>query len=368
MTIRRMLLYAALAAAVAALLAALFLATFARREVTVYTPPRGAALSNRYFALEQVLHSLGMVATSPTRLDGRQPPLAARDTLLLDVDPARVDAATAGRLAGWVRGGGHLLLAVEHLGRDTPPLLADLGLAAMPTGGRDCSPRREPKAATEWCGRRFRLPAAATARLQDAVGDAGAGYLLARFAVGRGHVTLVADFAPLRGQALRQAGNRRLALRLLQPNWRRGAVRLVSVLDGASFPVTALRRGWPGLLSLAILLAAWAGMRAARLGPLLPAPVPHRRALLEHVQAAGGFLYRRDLGVSLHRLACEAVLAHGRRCDPGLALLHGAALHARLAERSRLDARQVARAFESPAGAPAFCQSIRVLARIRSHA
>jgi hypothetical protein len=98
----------------------------------------------------------------------------------------------------------------------------------------------------------------------------------------------------------------------------------------------------------------------------MPAPAPHRRALLEHVQAAGEFLYRRDGGRSLHQLACHAVLARLRRRDPACARLNGEALYARLAERGGLDAAQVAQAFQSPANAQAFRASLSTLARLRS--
>jgi hypothetical protein len=107
-------------------------------------------------------------------------------------------------------------------------------------------------------------------------------------------------------------------------------------------------------------------MRSARLGPLMPAPAMHRRALLEHVQAAGEFLYRRDGGRSLHQLACHTVLARLRRRDPACAMLNGDALYTRLAERSEIDAAQIAQAFQSPANAQAFRACITTLARLRS--
>ena len=84
------------------------------------------------------------------------------------------------------------------------------------------------------------------------------------------------------------------------------------------------------------------------------------------MQAAGEFLYRRDGGRSLHNLACQTVLARLRRRDPACAMLNGDALYARLAERSELDAAQIAQAFQSPANAPAFRASIITLARLRS--
>jgi hypothetical protein len=146
----------------------------------------------------------------------------------------------------------------------------------------------------------------------------------------------------------------------------RGEIYLVYALDGISFLRMLLRDGWPALLALTLLLAGWMAMRSARLGPLMPAPAMHRRALLEHVQAAGEFLYRRDGGRSLHQLACHTVLARLRRRDPACAMLNGDALYTRLAERSEIDAAQIAQAFQSPANAQAFRACITTLARLRS--
>src|SRR3546814_17212534 len=104
-------------------------------------------------------------------------------------------------------------------------------------------------------------------------------------------------------------------------------------------------------------------MRSARLGQLRPAPALNRRALLEHVQAAGEFLYRRDGGRSLHGLASDAVLARLRRRDPACAMLNGDALYARLAEPSELDTAPIPHAFQSPANAQAYRASLPPLAR-----
>ncbi len=103
-----------------------------------------------------------------------------------------------------------------------------------------------------------------------------------------------------------------------------------------------------------------------RFGPLMPAPSLHRRALLEHVQASGEFIYRRDAGRSLHQLVVQAVLTRWRRRDPACAMLHGDALYDRLALRSGLAPEQVLQAFQSPANAQAFRHSIITLARLRS--
>ncbi|MEW9624507.1 DUF4350 domain-containing protein [Rhodanobacter geophilus] len=348
----------------AALLVSLFFASFQRRDVVEPTPPSGAAQTNPLFALEQALRDVGEPAASLATLDPRQMPLRPGDTVLVDADAGRIDTETAARLLAWVRQGGHLLLMPDAGAR--APVFAALDLLDPRPATFACSRLGDGQKATSLCGPRFRLQPAAAKAVDAAIGDAGGGYLFARTALGRGHVSLLASFAPLERLRLKQVEAQRFAWRLLAPNRGRGQIYLVYALDGQPFLQLLATRGWPALLALALLLAAWMAMRSARFGPLLPAPAPHRRALLEHVQAAGEFLYRRDGGRSLHQLACQAVLARLRRRDPASARLNGEALYARLAERGGLDAAQVAQAFQSPANAQAFRASLITLARLRS--
>ncbi|MHB1057758.1 MAG: hypothetical protein ACYC0F_07745 [Rhodanobacter sp.] len=367
---RSTLLTALLVPAALLLLAGGFFATFEHKDVTEPVAAHGEARYNRFFALDWTLNRLNLPARSLTTLDPRKLPLKPGDTLLLGDDTARVDVDDAARIAAWVRGGGHLLLSPGAAAAARTPLFDALGLLDPHPAEYACSALHAIDAANDkgdvqLCGTRFRLGPAAAA-VDAAIGDAQDGYLFARTRLGKGTVSLLASFNALARNQLKQAAAQQFAWRLLGPNRGHGVIYLVYALDGPSFLRFLSVRGWPALLALAVLLAAWMAMRSARLGPLLPAPALHRRALLEHVQAAGEFLYRRDGGRSLHGLACQAVLARLRRRDPACAMLSGDALYARLAERSELDAAQIAQAFQSPANAQAFRASIITLARLRS--
>ena len=351
-----------------------FFATFERKDVTETVAAKGDARYNRFFALELILQRLDVPVTALTTLDPQQMPLRPGDTLVLGDDAARVDTGDARRIAEWVRGGGHLLLSpgLPQTAVHTPlfealqlldPHAADYACSAIPaTDVASDSKVNE----IVLCGRRFRLTPAAGAAVDAAIGDAQGGYLFARTKVGKGAVTLLVNMNTLSRNTLKQTAAQRFGWRLLAPNMGRGEIYLVYALDGISVLRLLLRDGWPALLALTLLLAGWMAMRSARLGPLMPAPAMHRRALLEHVQAAGEFLYRRDGGRSLHQLACQTVLVRLRRRDPACVMLNGDALYTRLAERSELDVAQIAQAFQSPANAQAFRACIITLARLRS--
>ena len=351
-----------------------FLATFEHKDVTETVAAKGAARYNRFFALELTLQRLNVPAVALTTLDPQQMPLRPGDTLVLGDDAARIDAEDATRIAAWVRSGGHLLLSPGLTETAVhAPLFEALQLLDPRSSAYACSAIHAADVAdesytnkAELCGRRFRLTPAAITAVDAAIGNAQDGYLFARTRLSKGAVSLLVNLNALSRNALKQTTAQRFDWRLLAPNMGRGEIYLVYALDGISFLKMLLRDGWPALLALTLLLAGWMAMRSARLGPLMPASVMHRRALLEHVQAAGEFLYRRDGGRSLHNLACQTVLARLRRRDPACAMLNGDALYTRLAERSELDAAQIAQAFQSPANAQAFRACIITLARLRS--
>jgi hypothetical protein len=359
-----------LALGVIALLVGGFFALFERKDVTEQAIATGEARSNRFYALSLILRRLDVPVTSLTSLDPKRMPLRAGDTLVLGDDPGRVDVEDASRIAAWVRQGGHLLLSPSPDGSAVhTPLMNALRLLDTRSATAACSALhaaggKDPD--IELCGRRFRLTPLANAKVDAAVGTPADGYLFARTRIGMGWVSMLTDLDPLSRGQLHNPGAQHFALRLLEPNLHRGRVYLVYALDGPSLLKLLSIQGWPALLSLGVLLLAWMAMRSARLGPLMPAPAPHRRALLEHVQAVGEFLYRRDRGRCLHSLVCDTVLAHCRRRDPASAMLNGEPLYERLAQRSGLDPGQIGQAFLPPANAVAFRACIITLARLRS--
>jgi hypothetical protein len=344
-----------------------FFTNYERRPVDSYDPPRGEARYNRFFALQRTLEQLHAPVKSVTTLDPVEVPLKAGDTVVLGGDLGHIDNTDAQRLGEWVREGGNLVLDLTSADADShTPLMEQFKLLQSKVGVYGCN-----RIVTgvgkddhfDLCGRRMQ-PAAHTT-VEASVGDSKGGYIMLRMEAGQGAVNIV-DMSVLVNNELRGGPQQHFVRRLLEPGFGEGKFYLVYELDGPSFWVTLVTQGWPALLGLTLLLLAWAVAHGERLGPVIPVPPLRRRALLEHVQAAGEFLFRRDNGYTLHGMACRSVLAHVRRVDPLCAALDNEALHQRLAERYRLDPAQVARAFQLPANAPAFRDSLAILARLRS--
>lgn len=344
-----------------------FRSHFELRPVTVTQPDRGEASYDRFYVLRRLLQHARQPARAISHLDGKLHP---GDTLVIGAGTGRLSPLQSHRLAAWVRAGGHLVLNPDPVKASAvSPLYRALGLSTLKATGYLCIDVQDRattgphggRADVPLCGVRFK---GLSANPSLAVGDASGGYAYARLSLGKGHVSLLDDLGPLSGHAPLQATERRFDLGVLQPNLGKGRVLLAYAIGGPSFWAALFDHGWPALLALTLLLLAWASARSQRLGPLCPVPMRDRRALLEHVRAAGEFLYRRDSGHTLHQRAVAAVWQRWLRRDPQLAELEDADLHEHLARRTGIDAVEIARALAPPANAAAFRQAMPVLARL----
>ncbi|HET7845090.1 MAG TPA: hypothetical protein VFL14_13130, partial [Xanthomonadales bacterium] len=173
--------------------------------------------------------------------------------------------------------------------------------------------------ATAWCtGTRFTVDADDVDEFAWLWGNEEDGWVLGRRARGKGGWTVAADFDFLDNDSLSESRNGALAWQVLAPLPAQGTVHLVYSADMPKYYVLLARMGWPILLPLVLALAAWLVSRVERMGPLLPLPPPARRALLDHVRAAGTFAWRRGRGVALHSALLRRVLGAATRRRPEL--------------------------------------------------
>lgn len=357
-----------------ALCVAGFFYTFKRDWITETTPSRGEASYNRFFALEGILKNMGQPASSSVFLERILPVLKPGDTLVISDDVSRINPVQAEALGEWVRGGGHLVFSPPYFKgaplADNFNLLKDVRefKSLCVNLMADAKSTASAPASGKLCSMGFYLQAQAMARATVVIGDpSGNGLVFARVPVGKGMVSMLRDLDVISRDRLKHAPEQEFAARLLAPNFGRGHFYLLYELIGNSFWVNLFVRGWPALLASLLLVLGWMAARSQRLGPLMPVPAAHRRALLEHIQAVGEFLFRRDGGRSLHGLACDAVRARLHRSDPASAMLNDTELYAWLAQRSQLDVAHIEHAFRSPANATAFRGSMTTLAQLRSH-
>lgn len=335
MKARAVLVAAAVLMALAAI-AVWWLRTFERVEEDVPAPVQGEARYNPYFALGKVLRLRGIDVDARANLDLAQMAPAPRDTLILGSDvrtlaPAQIDA-----LLEWVGGGGQLVFALPPGGEARAGDLSEaLGLSVK--AARRC---------LEWPVEGASEPArtcfasAFEPKREDVddfdllVGDDDGGYVLGRVAYGDGAWLAAADLDFLQNDRLDRAGMAAFAWQVLAPALQGGRVFIVYRVDVPPLYVLLVERGWPALVPALLALFAWLWSRSQRFGPVLPLAGAHRRALREHVQASGEFLFRRGEARALYAPVRRAFDERLRRLDPAIAALAGDDLVAALAART----------------------------------
>jgi hypothetical protein len=358
-------------------------------------PPTGEAAYNPLYALKLSLQQQRRPVSAWPSLAAAQHALGTRDTLFVYERPEAIGEQQAQRLLAWVRAGGHLLVPGPASSGDPGRLAQLLGLRAVAVPEEKPSKAAVDEAETEdenededapfECERLLDAGAAVDAKAKASVwlcdprfvatvpgyafggGDARRGYRFARRQLGAGQVT-VAELRYFDNEGLRRPPVRELAAAYLAPALAPGRVHLVYSADVPSLLRLLLTHAWMVLLPLALALAAWLAWRGQRFGPLQPLPTPRRRALFEHVHAAGEFAWGRGRAGALHAAVLRLFQQRLRLRDPWTAALDGEAQVLALAESLSLPAPRVRQALH-PQGLqhPAtFTQAIATLLQMRN--
>ncbi|MEQ1513195.1 MAG: DUF4350 domain-containing protein [Lysobacteraceae bacterium] len=369
--------------------------TYKRVTRTIDLPPKGEASYNPLYALKIALGKDGQRVDSRQRLALDDHPLKPADTLLLLGDTRTLPAADSARLLDWVEAGGHLIVRTPPpgvvIGDDDVPLLSDIGIAPVDEvpveeavvdeasadekpadekpadekpadgesaghesagGGPACLGLQVPKMDDhiEFCdGRRFYFfdeDAEVTATWGD---DEDGEYAYARVPWGEGSIDVLADLDFLVNEKLEDGPHRALTRQLLQPNYARaGTFHLIYSANMPPLWRLLLDHAWRVLLPLLLALFVWLWMRAERLGPARPSPLPDRRSLLEHVQASGDHLYRYGRRATLYTAVHDAFLRRLRQRDPYAAALEGPAQIDAIAKRTGMATADIEAALRYP--------------------
>jgi len=328
-------------------------------------PMTAEARANPLHGLALGLRGAGQTVELMGHLDLERRPPPPRGTLVLLYPEAQVEtAAQADALLAWVAAGGRLVLPMPR-GESAPALVEMLGhrfgvyalrgAAAVADCDRLLPPRSAAAEASgsdsrarEVCGTPFTVEGYVQ---PDLVWPRARQARLARLPHGSGEVMVLSDLdlfdngllRPLATSADPEVDARAAAGRdtdaalmaaLLAPLLGGEAVWMV-VWRGGSLSALLLSRGWPLLLGGGLALLAWLLLRSQRFGPLVPSPSPHRRALMEHIDAVGQFGFRSDHGRGLFA-AVRASLIERLAQRHALAGLDDATLAQALADRTAL--------------------------------
>lgn len=364
---RRNLAIGAAVLAFAALLGGAFLATHERVTVERPTPPTAIARANPLHGLVLALSATGQQVVVKGHVDLRRAPPPRRGTLVLLYPEAQVETNDdSWALLDWVERGGRLVLPMPS--GDAAPSLSDmleegLGVEALRGAAAeiDCPRLRLIEGLTDVvCG----TPFAVSGATDDALVWPKATHArIARLPYGDGEVLVLSDLEVFANRRLSPLGTTGDAEQDAERQQRRDAqTRLMAQLAGAwvdgdavwilshrggSLAALLWREGWPAMFGLGLALLAWLRWASQRLGPIVPPPLAHRRALMEHIDAAGQFAFRNDHGASLHAALREAVMERLSQRH-ALAQLDDGALARTLADRARLPVEGVAASLSLP--------------------
>jgi hypothetical protein len=212
-------------------------------------------------------------------------------------------------LSDWVRRGGHLIVVAWTIwDEDDPPdpILDPLGIRQFkhepqrPTSVSDWAPTRgaPPLRVSFQAEFSMELEGNDAPPVWTAQDDEGTHAIC--LPLGAGHVTVLTDDDFLQNTGIGELDHAELLYRWVRQFGHSGATWIVRM---RSEPIDLWARFWKHGWAIAVALAAWLAFhvwsRAPRFGPVLPDPVPARRELMEHVQAAGHFLLRHGAGASL---------------------------------------------------------------------
>lgn len=346
-----------------------FLHYFEWEERTITLPPRGEASYNPLFALGNTLRARGHEVLVRPTLELEAMALAPGELLLLASDVRVLGADTSAALRDWIASGGQLVFVLpeaEHA--RTPPLLEALGLQAVEASGcLEWQAAQAPRKAS-LCGNGGVQPAADARPWKWGWSNKDGVTRMAQGELGDGSWLALPEIDFLARRALRNRSNAALAWALLQPLLDEQRVHVVYAVDLPPLHVLLVRYGWPVWLPALLALLAWLWRRSQRLGPLLPLAAPDRRALLEHLRAAGEFALRRQRGGALYAALRRRFDARLQRDAPALAALQGEAQITALAAAWRLDPARVRAALQPHdlARPEAFASAIRSLSQLQA--
>ncbi len=318
---------------------------------------QGEAKRNDYLAAERFLRATGMTVESINSLEKLRELPPSRDVLFVPTQRLTFGETRTETLMNWVAAGGHLIVvgwaltdASGHQAGRHDPLLRGLGVEQLRHNSETID--RETHVPTNLViGDAFLQ----VAFLPDffLVDHSGNGHVLAeddygahvlQFQIGNGTLTVMTDSRFLMNHSIDTYDHASSFWWLVQHNQSAGKVWLVYNENMPSLWHWLVENAPAVLISAGILLIAWLWYAGLRFGPVLPAPAPIRRSLLEHVYASGRFLWTHRAEDRLLDCVRQSLKDRLTVRHPGQAALPRERLRDILAERSGLDAERIERA------------------------
>lgn len=257
----------------------------------------------------------------------------------------------ARRMEEWVKGGGHLVLLVEHAdaatndwtGHAMPPEVKPALTAMLDRAGieLDCNDAVEDQE-VKFSGRKFKVDAKSGFSVKAKAKKKVASTFVSR-QQGTGRITVVTDSRIFRNRWVDGGQRAELLQALLDASPRRGRMGVMRG-EGLSLWGLVSEYLWQLLLGLLVWLILWLWKNLSRFGPLESAvPPPILRGYDHHLEALGDFQWRLDRASSLLSPLRELVVDLGQRMSVRLGRRDEDFVHF-LSDRSGLSPERVSKA------------------------
>ena len=148
---------------------------------------------------------------------------------------------------------------------------------------------------------------------------AGDRLVLVAFDADAGRVVVLSSLNFLRNRDIGELNNAEFAWRLATGAPQQRASMLFLRVPSPSLWAWIRENAWPVPIAAIVLLLLWLGRIVPRFGPLEPEPAPVRRSLVEHLRAAGRFVWSRGDAQRLLEAARDRVWRTALRRRGGLA-------------------------------------------------
>ncbi len=350
---------ALLAVLACTIFAAWFFTTHEKVTRDEFTGYRGEARFNNFLAADMLLNELGVAAESRSSLTPTEWLPFDTDTIVSRVSSNIAVGEQRDLLVRWIIDGGHLILMPPlQESRIFDDFLGYLGFGLVrlepdpddnDNDNDDDNDDDESPAGTEPENLTYALdPDRSFYRIElhedhefGATFSDQKGVLAARQVWGSGYVTLLASSAYFSNRSIDEPDHARFMMDVIAGHVDPGKVWLIY---DATFPAL-WRVIWDNapyvVVSLVIAVVLWLWSIMPAFGPPITLDPPVRRSIIEHVGAAGRFVWRNHGAVALAKSSAAAVMHEAEARHPGIGRLSAQEQAKRIARMTGLSAQAI---------------------------
>lgn len=333
----------------ATIFAAWFFTTHEKRVRQEFTGYQGEARVNDFLAAELLVDELGIDAESRSSWTPSEWLPESSDTIVTRLSTSVAIQSERDSLTSWIDSGGHLVLLppIQESGV-VDELLIDLGfhLIKIEPDDIDQQDTNEDIDADAYEYRVdlentfYRIDTSDDYTLDAELSD-DHGMIVARRSWGGGYVTLVANANFFTNFSLDQSNHARLLMDTIAGYVDPGKVWFIFQ---SSYPSLwqVIWNNAPYLVgSLAITLLLWLWSIMPTFGPAIQADAAVRRSIIEHVRAAGHFVWRNHGAKTLAGSSTAAVMHEAESKHPGIGRLSAEKQARQIAKLTGLSAQEI---------------------------